>query len=146
MPVFEHKPLNATIMLKYERLSHHEHVLKRPDMYIGSVRPAAVDTYVVRSSDGVIAKQRVDIAEGLLRIFIEPLSNADDIARLQGLIHNHVKYTGSEFASNILRDWTEMVPRFVKVMPIDYRHALERLKQKESKESESVDMTEEVFR
>ena len=33
----------------------------------------------------------------------------------------------------ILRDWTEMLPQFVKVMPIDYRKALERLRKAEVK-------------
>jgi glutamate synthase (NADPH) large chain len=53
--------------------------------------------------------------------------------------------TGSEFAAAILRDWIEMVHRFVKVIPSDYRIAMERIKQKQTKESEVVDMTEEVF-
>ena len=38
-----------------------------------------------------------------------------------------------------------MLPQFVKVMPIDYRKALERLKKAESKETEVVAITEEVF-
>jgi hypothetical protein len=35
---------------------------------------------------------------------------------------------------------------FVKVMPLDYRRALERIKREESKETETVAITEEVFR
>ena len=64
-------------MLKYEKLSHHEHVLKRPDMYIGNVHPSATRTYVV-GDGGKIVDRTVTIPEGLLRIFIEPLSNAVD--------------------------------------------------------------------
>jgi glutamate synthase domain-containing protein 3 len=89
--------------------------------------------------------QLFDTRCNLEMVDIEPLAGEEDILRLHGLIQNHVKYTGSEFAANILRDWTEMVPRFVKVMPIDYRIALERIRQKQAKESDVVDMTEEVF-
>lgn len=62
--------------MKYEKLTQQEHVLKRPDMYIGNVHPSEISTYVVK--DDTILKQNVTITEGLLRIFIEPLSNAID--------------------------------------------------------------------
>jgi glutamate synthase domain-containing protein 3 len=39
-----------------------------------------------------------------------------------------------------------MFMQFVKIMPIDYRRALERLKKQESKETETVAITEEVYR
>ena len=76
---------------------------------------------------------------------IEPVSLEEDRILLNNLITKHFEYTGSEHASRILRDWTEMIPRFVKVMPVDYRYALERLRKAESKESEVVAPTEEVF-
>lgn len=62
--------------MKYEKLTQQEHVLKRPDMYIGNVHPSEINTYVVKND--TITKQIVTITEGLLRIFIEPLSNAID--------------------------------------------------------------------
>jgi hypothetical protein len=39
-----------------------------------------------------------------------------------------------------------VLPRFVKVMPIDYRRALERIKVADYGKSEFVAMTEEVYR
>ncbi|MGA1826248.1 MAG: glutamate synthase large subunit [bacterium] len=89
--------------------------------------------------------QLFDTRCNLETVDIEVISSDSDKNILQALIQDHVKYTGSEYAANILRDWSEMLPRFVKVMPIDYREALARIKEKESKESESVDMTEEVY-
>jgi glutamate synthase (NADPH/NADH) large chain len=89
--------------------------------------------------------QLFDTRCNLEMVEIEPVSHEEDIRCLHTLIQNHVKYTGSDFAADILRDWTEMIPRFVKVMPTDYRIAMERLRQKQTKESEEVDMTEEVF-
>ncbi len=52
-----------------------------------------------------------------------------DETRLQTLIRNHLQYTGSEVAKRILDDWEAALPKFVKVMPQDYRRALTELKQ-----------------
>ena len=35
-----------------------------------------------------------------------------------------MRYTGSELAREILHNWDDHLPRFVKVMPVDYRRAL----------------------
>jgi adenosylhomocysteinase len=53
--------------------------------------------------------------------------------------------TGSEQAANILRNWETCLPLFVKVMPIDYRSALERMRMGEDVDRETVSATEEVF-
>ena len=90
--------------------------------------------------------QLFDTKCNLEMVDIEPVTDKGDIKLLHSLIQEHVKFTGSEHASRILRDWTEMLPQFVKVMPIDYRRALERLRKAESKETEVVAITEEVFR
>ncbi len=89
--------------------------------------------------------QLFDTKCNLEMVDIEPITAAQEQAKLYELIQNHVKYTESEYAARILRDWTEVIMQFVKVMPIDYRRALERLKKQESKESEVVAVTEEVF-
>jgi glutamate synthase (NADPH/NADH) large chain len=52
-----------------------------------------------------------------------------DALRLRRLIEKHQQYTGSAVATNILENWNEFLPRFVKVMPVDYRRALEEMKQ-----------------
>ena len=52
-----------------------------------------------------------------------------DAQRLRTLIERHLRYTNSRRAREILDDWNEYLPRFVKVMPVDYRHALEKMKQ-----------------
>nr|MCH9673390.1 glutamate synthase large subunit [Gammaproteobacteria bacterium] len=48
-----------------------------------------------------------------------------DAPRLKGLIERHAHYTGSEPAKRILDNWDAYLPKFVKVMPVDYRRALE---------------------
>jgi glutamate synthase domain-containing protein 3 len=89
--------------------------------------------------------QLFDTKCNLEMIDIETIQTDEDRERLYQLIKKHVKYTHSEYAAQILRDWNEILPRFVKVMPIDYRKALERLASKQYKESEVAEMTEEVF-
>ncbi|BAZ92483.1 glutamate synthase, large subunit [Thiohalobacter thiocyanaticus] len=57
-----------------------------------------------------------------------------DALRLKRLIHKHLHYTNSEVARRILDDWDSYLPRFVKVMPVDYRRALEDMKQSQAQE------------
>ncbi|ADP70894.1 Glutamate synthase (ferredoxin) [Rhodomicrobium vannielii ATCC 17100] len=52
----------------------------------------------------------------------------DDELRLVRLIENHRRYTGSERAKTILENWSLYLPKFVKIMPTEYRKALENQK------------------
>jgi glutamate synthase domain-containing protein 2/glutamate synthase domain-containing protein 1/glutamate synthase domain-containing protein 3 len=90
--------------------------------------------------------QLFDTSCNLETVEVEPVSKQEDEEVLYRLISNHVNFTGSEYAARIVRDWTEMLPQFVKVMPIDYRKALERQQKAESKETDVVPITEEVYR
>jgi len=50
-----------------------------------------------------------------------------DAQRLHGLIEKHRLYTGSHRAGEILDNWNTFLPKFVKVMPVDYRRALQQM-------------------
>jgi len=50
-----------------------------------------------------------------------------DAQRLYLLIDKHRRWTGSRRAQRILDNWALWLPRFVKVMPVDYRRALEEM-------------------
>ncbi|MCX7111803.1 MAG: glutamate synthase large subunit [Proteobacteria bacterium] len=52
-----------------------------------------------------------------------------DARRLRHLIERHARYTGSEFARHILDEWANYLPLFVKIMPVDYKKALEKIQQ-----------------
>ena len=52
-----------------------------------------------------------------------------DAQRLRALIEKHLHYTNSDRAHHILDHWAGYLPRFVKVMPVDYRLALEKMHQ-----------------
>ena len=57
-------------------------------------------------------------------VFLEDLEDPADIAAVRRLIEDHLAYTGSANARRVLDNWDEMLPKFVKVMPIDYKRAL----------------------
>jgi glutamate synthase (NADPH/NADH) large chain len=54
-----------------------------------------------------------------------------DAERLHQLIANHVRYTGSTRGRDILANWNAYLPKFRKVMPVEYRRALAELKARE---------------
>ncbi|CAI2933291.1 glutamate synthase large subunit [Aminobacter niigataensis] len=58
---------------------------------------------------------RVDVSGDMTR---------HDEERLVQLISNHMHYTGSTRAKQILDDWASYRPKFRKVMPVEYRRAL----------------------
>jgi glutamate synthase (NADPH/NADH) large chain len=51
-----------------------------------------------------------------------------DAERLRILIERHLLFTGSIRARALLESWETALPRFVKVMPLDFRRALMELK------------------
>ena len=57
------------------------------------------------------------------RVHFNHLDKADAVA-LHGKITKHLHYTGSVRAKLILDNWNTYLPKFVKVMPTEYRRAL----------------------
>jgi len=51
-----------------------------------------------------------------------------DAGRLHHLIARHARFTGSDVAAKILAEWPIWYPKFRKVMPVEYRRALNELK------------------
>ena len=50
----------------------------------------------------------------------------DDISKLRRLIKNHSLFTNSPLAKRMLEDWENQQNNFVKVMPTDYKKALQK--------------------
>ena len=59
-----------------------------------------------------------------------------DDERLHQLISNHLHYTGSSRAKQILDNWADYRPKFVKVMPVEYARAIREMQ--EMREAEQV--------
>ena len=52
----------------------------------------------------------------------------EDVAELRTLVEQHLKHTGSTVAQRVLDQWKTVLPKFVKIMPVDYKKALEKMK------------------
>ncbi|MBN1419502.1 MAG: hypothetical protein JXP34_12045, partial [Planctomycetes bacterium] len=77
---------------------------------------------------------------------LEAVVREEDKERLRRLIEAHVEWTGSRLGRRILESWRDVLPYFVKVFPIDYRRALERIRDAQLDPFETTPATEEVYR
>ncbi len=68
-----------------------------------------------------------DFEKVLNREMVEPdrLTDPAEIAELRTLVERHVKLTGSAPGQRALDAWSDVVPRFVRVVPNDYRRVIE---------------------
>jgi glutamate synthase (ferredoxin) len=55
----------------------------------------------------------------------------EESEQVRRLIKRHADYTGSQRAFKVLALWDEMMPKFVKVMPKDYKRVLQAIKKAE---------------
>uniref|UniRef100_A0A6C0CZA3 DNA topoisomerase (ATP-hydrolyzing) n=1 Tax=viral metagenome TaxID=1070528 RepID=A0A6C0CZA3_9ZZZZ len=74
--------LDTNSKKKYVKKDPLEHVLLRPDMYIGSTKLRDQEEYIaiIENDDYKIIKKNIKTSPGIARIFIEVLSNAIDNA------------------------------------------------------------------
>jgi glutamate synthase (ferredoxin) len=64
----------------------------------------------------------------LQMVGLEKLDDPDEIESVWKMIQRHQTYTGSPRAAEILKNWDKFTPKFVKVMPKDYKRVLESIK------------------
>jgi glutamate synthase (NADPH/NADH) large chain len=95
---------------------------KRCNLAMVELQPVAEEEEMMQKSyhqgGDLDSHGRVDVMGDMTRF---------DAERLHQLISNHVRYTGSERARHILEQWDEYKPKFRKVMPVEYRRAIEEL-------------------
>ncbi|AUP81596.1 glutamate synthase large subunit [Flavivirga eckloniae] len=72
-------------------------------------------------TDGLCNEETIDF---------DPITDTD-AAELKDLIEKHVAYTNSKRGKEILADWDNYLAKFVKVMPKEYKIALERIANEE---------------
>ncbi len=65
-----------------------------------------------------------------------------DALRLRKLIENHLHYTGSARARDILDNWSAYLPKFVKVMPVEYRRALQEMARQQAADHDGLEEVE----
>ncbi len=59
---------------------------------------------------------------------LEKLDDPEEIAEVRRMIERHVHYTKSGRGQKILSNWEAYLPKFVKVMPKDYKRMLSAIK------------------
>jgi glutamate synthase (ferredoxin) len=60
---------------------------------------------------------------------LEALDDLTEIAEVKKMIERHAGYTRSAIAERVLADWPASLPKFVKVMPKDYKRVLQAFEQ-----------------
>ena len=60
--------------------------------------------------------------------------STEDLNQIEELLNNHIKYTASSKARAIIDHWEKEQKNFIKVMPTDYKKALERLAEEAKQE------------
>ena len=63
---------------------------------------------------------------------VERLISAEDVEAVRALLREHVRHTGSSVAQRLLQKWDAAQRSFVKVMPRDYKRALDAMKRAET--------------
>ena len=76
---------------------------------------------------------------------LEDVVDPVDVEELRGMIEQHLHHTGSPVAKKILNNWEEMLPKFIKIMPRDYRLALERLAREREEAQQQAQETSEAL-
>ncbi len=76
---------------------------------------------------------------------LEPLEEPEDLDLVRGLMERHREYTGSTVAERLLRQWPQVASKFVKVMPKDYKRALQE-QLEAAKEAVLADQGEIILR
>jgi glutamate synthase (ferredoxin) len=60
-------------------------------------------------------------------VTLERLEDAAEIEQIRLMIHRHSQFTRSQRAFKVLALWEQMTPKFVKVMPRDYKRMLQAI-------------------
>ncbi|WP_338731674.1 glutamate synthase large subunit [Mangrovimonas cancribranchiae] len=63
---------------------------------------------------------------------LDPVETAEDISELKDLIENHYNATLSPLAQRILENWQTELPKFIKVLPEEYRQALIKIAEEQT--------------
>jgi len=62
---------------------------------------------------------------------LEKLEDEQEIAEVRAMIERHGEHTGSPVAARVLGDWEALLPKFVRVMPRDYKRVLQEMAERD---------------
>ncbi len=82
----------------------------------------------VFDESGDFAERRCNHAS----VDLEPLDDEEDISLVHGLMTKHLELTGSPRARWMLDTWADVLPRFIKVFPHEYKRVLRQMRETEA--------------
>jgi DNA topoisomerase-2 len=94
--------------MNYERLSHVEHILKRPDTYVGSLAPET-DIHWIRDI-GHFKASSISASPGLVKLFDEILVNAIDQYSMHPKKVSRIEVTTASDGSILIQNWGVGIP------------------------------------
>ncbi len=89
--------------------------------------------------------QLFDTRCNLDMVELETVWTDADKTQIRRLVENHFRHTGSKRAEMMLENWEASLAMFVKVMPVEYKKALDRIRMEEELQEDTLSATEEVF-
>lgn len=78
-------------------------------------------------------------------VTIENITSKYDVLEVKEMLKEHVAYTNSEKGKKILRNFEEFLPKFKKIMPVDYKRMLNLIVQMEERGLSSEQAQIEAF-
>lgn len=96
---------------------------------------AMVELEPIPEEDAVLDETEKGELESHGKVNVKHLGQGDGVL-LRSLIEKHLRYTDSSRAKTILDNWNKYLPKFVKVMPTEYRRALAEMAVKQNKAKE----------
>ena len=100
------------------------YVLDEEDTFRAMCNMAMIEVEPVVEDDADVAYQDTIELDGHARAALMLDLSRRDAARLHHLIGRHARLAGSRRAAEILGNWDTVLPKFRKVMPVEYRRAL----------------------
>ena len=110
---------------------------QRCNLAMIDLEPVEAEEEVMRK----LANQGGDLqSHGLVDIMAD--MDKKDAERLHQLIERHARYTNSGKARMILDDWATWLPKFKKVMPVEYRKALRQMAEHQAADTTGLEVLE----
>lgn len=75
---------------------------------------------------------------------LDKVEKEEDIMTLRMMIQQHQRHTNSQLAKEVLADFDNLLPKFIKVFPRDYKRVIESMKQEEASKKALEQDTQEA--
>ena len=113
------------------------YVLDEDDTFASRCNLSMVELEPVVEEDDLLEKLHHRGGDVEYKGLIDVMSDMTrrDAERLHTLISNHARFTNSTRAREILAHWKDYLPKFRKVMPVEYRRALKELERQQEEEA-----------